>query len=85
MTSQLQSDRVSLEKIHTSLAVLQSQLEQKMNGAVEKLQAEGGEIDQAKLLALQTQISGWSNLSNLISGILRAVADAIKATTQNIR
>jgi hypothetical protein len=76
---------VSLERLHGYLSETLGQIEQKLNGAIETLKTKGGELSQAELLALQTQISAWSNLASLISGILRAVGDALKATIQNIR
>jgi hypothetical protein len=45
----------------------------------------GQEISNGTLLGLQAQVSAWSNLAGIATGTLRAVADAMKSTTLNIR
>ncbi|MDR1232917.1 MAG: hypothetical protein LBJ75_01495 [Puniceicoccales bacterium] len=85
MTSQTQENAISLGGLYTVLSSkVIGKTEQDLNEALKRL--EGGEqISQQELLALQTKVNVWSNMSNIASGILRAVADAMKATAQNIR
>ena len=46
---------------------------------------DGVDVAQADLLALQAKIQSWGNLTSTATGILRAIGDSLKSTTQNIR
>ncbi|MDR1528801.1 MAG: EscF/YscF/HrpA family type III secretion system needle major subunit [Puniceicoccales bacterium] len=81
----LHTNTTSVERLCTTLSGIVKQNEQNLNEAIETIESNGGDLSQAELLALQSKINTWSNLSNIASGILRAVGDALKATAQNIR
>jgi hypothetical protein len=59
----------------------------KKSASVESGETEGksSEVAQADILDLQSRVSSWSTIIGIATGILRAVADAMRATTQNIR
>ena len=46
----------------------------KLDGAAEKV-----ELNQTQLLAIQTRLNEWNNISGLATGIMHAVGDALKA------
>jgi hypothetical protein len=76
---------LSLEELRVGLSGATNEIERKLHKSINQLQTESGELSQAEVIALQSQITAWSNLLNLISSILRAVGDAMKATVQNVR
>jgi hypothetical protein len=75
----------SIENMSGSLLRTAGRCDEELNKAIEALQEGDGDISQAKMLSIQTGISKWSNMVTLVSGMLRAVADAKKATIQNVR
>ncbi|MDR1173347.1 MAG: hypothetical protein LBK24_00970 [Puniceicoccales bacterium] len=84
MTLQTQENAISLEGLYTFGSETVRRSEQNLNKALERLES-GENISQQELIALQTKMSAWTNICNVVSGMLRAVGDALKATAQNIR
>lgn len=77
-------DSVTLGRIYALLASCVAECEKNLNSAIKKLEAED-DIGQEQLLALQAKIQSWGNLTSTATGLLRAVGDSLKSTTQNIR
>lgn len=75
---------LTLEKIYELLAKCVADNETSLDSAINKLEKEG-DIGQAELLAIQSKIQSWGNLGATATGLLRAIGDSLKATTQNIR
>jgi hypothetical protein len=75
---------ITMGRIWGLLASAVSKCEKKLNSAITKLE-EQDDIGQEQLLALQAKIQSWGNLTSTATGLLRAVGDSLKSTTQNIR
>ena len=75
---------VTLGRIYKLLASCVAKCEENLNSAIKKLESED-DIGQEQLLALQAKIQSWGNLTSTATGLLRAVGDSLKSTTQNIR
>ncbi|MDR2778860.1 MAG: hypothetical protein LBB16_01050 [Puniceicoccales bacterium] len=75
---------VTLGRIYKLLASCVSKCEANLNSAIRKLESED-DIGQEQLLALQSKIQSWGNLTSTCTGLLRAVGDALKSTSQNVR
>ncbi|MDR1528684.1 MAG: hypothetical protein LBS22_03835 [Puniceicoccales bacterium] len=75
---------VTLSRIYNLLASCVATYESELNCAIHKLENED-DIGQEQMLALQAKIQAWGNLTSTCTGLLRAVGDAIKTTSQNVR
>ncbi|MDR1891283.1 MAG: hypothetical protein LBQ23_03900 [Puniceicoccales bacterium] len=75
---------VTLSRIYHLLASCVSRCETNLNSTIKRLENED-DIGQEQLLALQSKIQSWGNLTSTCTGLLRAVGDALKATSQNVR
>ena len=75
---------VSLYDFYTLLASFVAKCERGLSSAIHKLQARD-DIGQSELLVLQSKIQSWGNMCSTATGLLRAVGDALKATSQNVR
>ncbi|MDR1891386.1 MAG: EscF/YscF/HrpA family type III secretion system needle major subunit [Puniceicoccales bacterium] len=77
---------LTLERLYSTLMKVVARGEANMNEKITKLENDdGSKIGQTELLALQSKLQSWTNMSNIASGILRAVGDALKASAQNVR
>jgi hypothetical protein len=79
------SKTVSIEKIYELLTKAVGNSEKNLSSIIAKLESNSGDISQEQLLALQARVQSWGNIGSAASGLLRAIGDALKATTQNIR
>lgn len=77
-------DSITLGRIYALLASCVATCEKNLNSAIKRLEQED-DIGQEQLLALQAKIQSWGNLTSTATGLLRAVGDSLKSTTQNIR
>jgi predicted component of type VI protein secretion system len=75
---------VTLSRIYNLLASCIATYESELNSAILRLESED-DIGQEQMLALQAKIQAWGNLTSTCTGLLRAVGDAIKTTSQNVR
>ncbi|MDR2776541.1 MAG: hypothetical protein LBB17_00635 [Puniceicoccales bacterium] len=75
---------VTLGRIYALLATCVSKSEKGLNCAIKRLENDDN-IGQEQLLALQAKIQSWGNLTTTCTGLLRAVGDALKSTSQNVR
>ncbi|MDR2603160.1 MAG: hypothetical protein LBC11_01175 [Puniceicoccales bacterium] len=75
---------VTLSRIYALLASCIATYEGELNSAIHRLESED-DIGQEQMLALQAKIQAWGNLTSTCTGLLRAVGDAIKTTSQNVR
>ncbi|MDR2432925.1 MAG: hypothetical protein LBD34_04205 [Puniceicoccales bacterium] len=75
---------VTLQRIYNLLASCVATYENELDSAIRKLENED-DIGQEQMLALQAKIQAWGNLTSTCTGLLRAVGDAIKTTSQNVR
>jgi hypothetical protein len=84
ISNAVSSATVTLGRIYKLLASCVVSSEKNLNSAIKRLESED-DIGQEQLLALQAKIQSWGNLTSTATGLLRAVGDALKSTTQNIR
>jgi hypothetical protein len=84
MTLQTQENAISLEGLYTFGSETVRRSEQNLNEVLKQLES-GEKISQQELIALQAKMNAWNNICSVVSGMLRAVGDALKATAQNIR
>ena len=75
---------MQLGRIYAFLASCVANSEYKLNSIMKSLEKKD-DVAQADLLALQAKIQSWGNLTSTATGILRAIGDSLKSTTQNIR
>ncbi|MDR2737747.1 MAG: hypothetical protein LBB18_02280 [Puniceicoccales bacterium] len=75
---------ITLGRIYALLVSCVRTCETKLNSAILRLEGKD-DIGQEQLLALQAKIQAWGNLTSTATGLLRAVGDSLKSTTQNIR
>ena len=75
---------MQLGRIYAFLASCVANSENKLNSIMKSLEKKD-DVAQADLLALQAKIQSWGNLTSTATGILRAIGDSLKSTTQNIR
>jgi hypothetical protein len=75
---------VTLGRIYALLASCVASCEKNLQSAIKKLESED-DIGQEQLLALQAKVQSWGNLTSTCTGLLRAVGDALKSTSQNVR
>lgn len=75
---------MQLGRIYQFLASCVAKSENKLNSIMKSLEKKD-DVAQADLLALQAKIQSWGNLTSTATGILRAIGDSLKSTTQNIR
>ena len=78
------SSAMQLGRIYKFLASCVANSEHKLNSIMKSLEKKD-DVAQADLLALQAKIQSWGNLTSTATGILRAIGDSLKSTTQNIR
>jgi hypothetical protein len=78
------SNGLSLAKFYSVLASFIGKCESALNSSIAELE-ESSDVGQKELLALQSKIQTWGNLTSTATGLLRAVGDSLKSTTQNIR
>ncbi|MDR2737601.1 MAG: hypothetical protein LBB18_01520 [Puniceicoccales bacterium] len=76
---------LTLNKIYESMKEPIARKETELNAALEEIRKKGKDVSNAELLAMQAQVSAWTNLVGIVTGVLRAIGDAMRATTQNIR
>lgn len=79
-----ESSAMQLGRIYQFLASCVAKSENKLNSIMKSLEKKD-DVAQADLLALQAKIQSWGNLTSTATGILRAIGDSLKSTTQNIR
>jgi hypothetical protein len=78
------NNAMQLGRIYAFLASCVANSENKLNSIMKSLEKKD-DVAQADLLALQAKIQSWGNLTSTATGILRAIGDSLKSTTQNIR
>ena len=79
-----ESENVSLYTIYNKLNAALTKAESNLTADLAKLN-DADDISQAELLNIQTRIQAWGNICSTITGLMRAVGDSLKSTTQNIR
>ena len=77
---------VSIESIYSILASYISDYEIKLKNAIGDMSGQSADqIDQGTLLAIQAKVQTWGTIVATSTGILRAIGDALRTITQNIR
>ena len=74
----------TLAKVYEFLQEAVGKAEKNLDDTVGTLKS-SADIGQQQLLALQSQIQAWSTFCSTATGLLRAVGDALKSTSQNVR
>jgi hypothetical protein len=67
------------------MAKIIAESDRNIQSELDKIETKKDGLSQGQLLAIQSKIQAWQNLSAVASGILRAIGDTLKATIQNIR
>ena len=76
----------SLEELTALLISLIDKKEENVQSELKALSKKDSKnVSQTELLQVQSKLNQWNNMSNLATGILHGVQDALKATVQNIR
>ena len=83
-TNSSDNNAMQLGRIYAFRASCVANSENKLNSIMKSLEKKD-DVAQADLLALQAKIQSWGNLTSTATGILRAIGDSLKSTTQNIR
>lgn len=79
-------DIVSIEEIYIFLASYISGYEARLKSAIDGMSNKSADqIDQGTLLSIQAKVQTWGTIVATSTGILRAVGDALRTITQNIR
>ncbi len=85
---------VSIENLYMALASYISDYEQTLMDDISSITGTGKantedststEIDQGQLLSIQARVQTWGTIVSTSTGIVRAIGDGLKSTTQNIR
>ena len=74
----------TLARVYEFLQNAVGEAEKKLDATIKTLES-SADIGQQQLLALQSQIQAWSTFCSTATGLLRAVGDALKSTSQNVR
>lgn len=74
----------TLARVYEFLQKAVGEAEKKLDATIKTLES-SADIGQQQLLALQSQIQAWSTFCSTATGLLRAVGDALKSTSQNVR
>ena len=74
----------TLARVYDFLQNAVGKAEEKLNKTINTLNS-SADLSQQQLLALQSQIQAWSTFCSTATGLLRAVGDALKSTSQNVR
>lgn len=74
----------TLAKVYDFLQKAVGEAEKKLDATITTLES-SADLSQQQLLALQSQIQAWSTFCSTATGLLRAVGDALKSTSQNVR
>ena len=80
----LNENSMILTQIYSKLSNALKTSEDNLTATLDKLN-NADDITQAELLNIQTKIQAWGNVCSTITGLMRAVGDSLKSTTQNIR
>ncbi|MDR1255851.1 MAG: hypothetical protein LBJ94_02935 [Puniceicoccales bacterium] len=76
----------SIESIYQSLASYIKNYEGELASSIQGMGGTTGEnIDQGTLLNIQAKVQTWGTIVSTATGIVRAIGDGLKSTTQNIR
>ncbi len=81
---------VSIENLYMALASYIADYEQTLMDDISGITGSNNsdtsqEIDQGQLLSIQARVQTWGTIVSTSTGIVRAIGDGLKSTTQNIR
>jgi hypothetical protein len=77
---------VSIQDLYDVLATYICAYEEELKSAVQGMAGKtADQVDQATLLNIQGKVQTWGVITSTATGIVRAVGDGLKSTTQNIR
>jgi hypothetical protein len=76
----------SIEFLYQALSKYISDYEGELRNSIQGLSGKSSkDIDQGVLLNIQAKVQTWGTIVSTSTGVLRAVGDGLKSTTQNIR
>ncbi len=79
-------NRVSIENLYLALATYISSYEKELKNSIQGITGQtASEVDQGTLLNIQAKVQTWGTIVSTSTGIVRAIGDGLKSTTQNIR
>jgi hypothetical protein len=77
---------VSIQELYSVLATYINNYEEELKSSIEGMAGKtADQVDQATLLNIQGKVQTWGVITSTATGIVRAVGDGLKSTTQNIR
>jgi type III secretion apparatus needle protein len=78
---------LTIEKIYELLITIVGKADKAVEEEMNKFDGMDNEVqlDQQKMIVLQSKVQSWNNISGLASGMLRAIEDSLQAIMQNIR
>jgi hypothetical protein len=77
---------VSIEARYEVLSKYVADYEVELKNSIEGLAGKkSNEVDQGTLMNVQAKVQTWGTIVTSVTGALRAIADGLKSTTQNIR
>lgn len=81
-----ENTQVSIENLYLALASYIASYENELKSSIQGMAgAKADEVDQGTLLNIQAKVQTWGTIVSTSTGIVRAIGDGLKATTQNIR
>lgn len=79
-------ETVSIENLYVALASYIAQYEEELKSSIAGMSGKkADEVDQGTLLNIQAKVQTWGVIVSTSTGIVRAIGDGLKSTTQNIR
>ena len=79
-------EKVSIENLYLALASYITNYEKELKSSIGKMSGKtADEVDQGTLLNIQAKVQTWGVIVSTSTGIVRAIGDGLKSTTQNIR
>jgi hypothetical protein len=78
--------KVSIQNLYTALANYIASYEALLKSSIAGMTgANADQVDQGSLLNIQAKVQTWGTIVSTATGIVRAIGDGLKGTTQNIR
>jgi hypothetical protein len=77
---------ISIQDLYSVLASYISNYEEELKSSIEGMAGRtADQVDQSTLLNIQGKVQTWGVITSTATGIVRAIGDGLKSTTQNIR
>lgn len=82
----LAGKRISIQHLYEALATYIANYEEELKDSIQGMSGKNADqVDQGTLLNIQAKVQTWGTIVSTSTGIVRAIGDGLKSTTQNIR